>query len=120
MNTFTCHISFATMLINKFITATKTVLKLCREGSNFRFFSRYHPLIALKNWKEAHGPRSTVDLSNITINHFKHSYVYEMICLLVPRFRDWDIINSLFSEVDFKIGAREYPKGFPANKRNAR
>ena len=66
------------------------------------------------------GPRSTVDLSNVTINHFKHSHVYEMICLLAPRFRDWDVINSLFSEVDFKIGTRECPIGFPVNKMNVR
>ena len=59
-------------------------------------------------------------MSNVAVNNFKHSYVYEMICLLAPRFRDWDIINSLFSEVDFNIGSREYPIGFPVNKRNVR
>ena len=82
------------------------------------FFSRHHPLHALKNWRDAHGRRPTVDLSNVAINHFKPSYVYEMICLLVPRFRDWDVINSLVSEVDFKIGPRDYPIGFPVDKRD--
>ena len=105
---------------NQLIAATTSVLKLCRDGSNVRFFSRCHPLHALKNWRDACGRRPTVDLCDVTINSFKHSYVYEMICLLVPRFRDWDIINSLFSEVDFKIGSREYPIGFPVNKMNVR
>ena len=69
----------------------------------FDFF-RYHPLHALNDWRTVHGQRPKVDISNIDVTHFKASYVYEMICLLVPRFRDWDIINSLFREVDFKIG----------------
>ena len=96
---------------------TKGVIKLCREGSNVRFFFRYHPLHALNNWRTVHGRRPTVDISNVEVKIFKASYVYEMICVLVPRFRDWDIMHSLFHEVDFMIGKWEYPTGFPQEKK---
>jgi hypothetical protein len=63
-----------------------------------RFFSRFHPVKAFKNWRHVWGARARYS-DNVTVEILVHDYVFEMAMLLHPKTGNGKFIDNLCQEI---------------------
>jgi hypothetical protein len=79
---------------------TQDVKKKLRVALNSRFFKRFHPVKALKNWKHVYGLRAHVTEQTVTIDDFVFDMVFDLSLLLYPATSELKHVDKLCEKVD--------------------